>query len=88
MVIHRNIKTSNEVKLKKIMFSGNPLILFLGGVSILIFFTFLRTRASKKQMHRNNRVNYSWYWSSNKIKKNEENIIDGEAEEIKDDKDN
>ena len=68
------------------MFSGNPLILVLGGISILIFFTFLRTRASKKQMNRNNRVDYSWYWSKNKEKKKEENIIDGIAEEVKDDK--
>ena len=68
------------------MFSGNPFILILGGISILIFFTFLRTRASKKQMNRNNRVDYSWYWSKNKEKKKEENIIDDIAEEIKDDK--
>jgi peroxiredoxin family protein len=68
------------------MFSGNPLILVLGGISVLIFFTFLRTRASKKQMNRNNRVDYSRYWSKNKEKKKEENIIDGIAEEVKDDK--
>ena len=37
-------------------------------------------------MNRNNRADYSWYWSKNKEKKKEENIIDGTAEEIKDDK--
>ena len=72
------------------MLSGNPFLLFLGAISILIFFTLLRTKASKKQMQRNNRANYSWYWSRKKIinKKKRENIIDGVAEEIIDDKDN
>jgi hypothetical protein len=38
-------------------------------------------------MQRNNRADYSWYWFNNRQKKKEENIIDGVAEEIKDDKD-
>ncbi len=87
MVIHRNIKAADETKLEKIMLSGNPFLLILGIISILIFFTLLRTRASKKQVQRNNRADYSWYWSNNRKKKKEENIIDGVAEEIKDDKD-
>ena len=72
------------------MLSGNPFLLFLGAISILIFFTLLRTKASKKQMQRNNRANYSWYWSRNKFinKKKRENMIDGVAEEIIDDTDN
>ena len=71
------------------MLSGNPLLLILGVISILVFLPLLRTRASKKQLQRNNRANYSWYWSNNKIKNKKENIIDGVAEEIKeDDKDN
>lgn len=71
------------------MLSGNPLLLILGVVSILVFLPLLRTRASKKQLQRNNRVNYSWYWSNNKIKNKKENIIDGVAKEIKEDgKDN
>ena len=86
MVIHRNIKAADETKLKKIMLSGNPFLLILGVISILIFFTLLRTRASKKQMQRNNRADYSWYWSNNRQRKKEENIIDGVAEEIKDEK--
>ena len=55
--------------------------------SILIFFNLLKTRASKKQIQRNNRANWSWYWSNNIQKKKEGNIIDGIAKEIKDDKD-
>jgi len=86
LVIHRNIKAADETKLKKIMLSGNPFLLILGVISILIFFTLLRTRASKKQMQRNNRADYSWYWSNNRQRKKEENIIDGVAEEIKDEK--
>ena len=68
------------------MLSGNPFLLILGVISILVFFTLLRTRASKKQMQRNNRADYSWYWSYNRKKKKEENIIDGVSEEIKDEK--
>ena len=69
------------------MLSGNPFLLILGLISILIFFNLLKTRASKKQIQRNNRANWSWYWSNNIQKKKEENIIDGVAKEIKDEKD-
>ena len=69
------------------MLSGNPFLLILGLISILIFFNLLKTRASKKQIQRNNRANWSWYWSNNIQKKKEGNIIDGIAKEIKDDKD-
>jgi len=68
------------------MLSGNPFLLILGVFSILIFFTLLRTRASKKQMQRNNRADYSWYWYNNRQNKKEKNIIDGVSEEIKDEK--
>lgn len=68
------------------MLSGNPFLLILGGISILIFFSLLRTRASKKQTQRNNRADYSWYWSKNISKKKKENIIEAEVEEVKDDK--
>jgi hypothetical protein len=69
------------------MLSGNPFLLILGFISIIIFFNLLKTRSSKKQIQRDNRANYSWYWSNNIKKKKEENIIDGVAKEIKDDKD-
>ena len=69
------------------MLSGNPFLLILGFISIIIFFSLLKTRSSKKQIQRDNRANYSWYWSNNIQKKKEENIIDGVAKEIKDDKD-
>ena len=36
------------------MLSGNPLLLILGVISILVFLPLLRTRASKKQLQRNN----------------------------------
>jgi hypothetical protein len=69
------------------MLSGNPFLLILGFISIIIFFNLLKTRSSKKQIQRDNRANYSWYWSNNIQKKKEENIIDGVAKEIKDEKD-
>ena len=68
------------------MLSGNPFLLILGGISILIFFSLLRMRASKKQTQRNNRADYSWYWSKNISKKKKENIIEAAVEEVKDDK--
>ena len=68
------------------MLSGNPFLLILGGISILIFFSLLRMRASKKQTQRNNRADYSWYWSKNISKNKKENIIEAVVEEVKDDK--
>ena len=53
------------------MLSGNPLILILGIVSAFIFFYLLRIRASKKQTERDNRINWSFLWDKNKVKKND-----------------
>tara|TARA_B100000401_G_scaffold52658_1_gene30766 strand:+ start:1038 stop:1205 length:168 start_codon:yes stop_codon:yes gene_type:complete len=51
--------------------SGNPLILILGIVSAFIFFYLLRIKASKKQTERDNRINWSFLWNKNKVKKND-----------------
>ncbi len=53
------------------MLSGNPLILILGIVSAFIFFYLLRIKASKKQTERDNRINWSFLWNKNKVKKND-----------------
>ena len=53
------------------MLSGNPLILILGIVSAFIFFYLLRIKASKKQTVRDNRINWSFLWNKNKVKKND-----------------
>ncbi len=53
------------------MLSGNPLILILGIVSAFIFFYMLRIKASKKQTERDNRINWSFLWNKNKVKKND-----------------
>ena len=53
------------------MLSGNPLILILGVVSAFIFFYLLRIKASKKQTERDNRINWSFLWNKNKVKKND-----------------
>tara|TARA_A100001388_G_scaffold21477_1_gene14078 strand:- start:631 stop:798 length:168 start_codon:yes stop_codon:yes gene_type:complete len=51
--------------------SSNPLILILGIVSAFIFFYLLRIKASKKQTERDNRINWSFLWNKNKVKKND-----------------
>ena len=53
------------------MLSGNPLILILGIVSAFIFFYLIRIKASKKQTERDNRINWSFLWNKNKVKKND-----------------
>lgn len=53
------------------MLSGNPLILILGIVSAFIFFYLLRIKASKKQTERDNRINWSFLWNKNKVRKND-----------------
>ena len=53
------------------MLSGNPLILILGIVSAFIFFYLLRIKASKKQTERDNRINWSFLWNKDRMKKND-----------------
>ena len=53
------------------MLSGNPFILILGIVSAFIFFYLLKVRASKKQTERDNKINWSFLWNKNKVKKND-----------------
>ena len=53
------------------MLSGNPLILILGIVSAFILFYLLRIKASKKQTERDNRINWSFLWNKNKVRKND-----------------
>ena len=53
------------------MLSSNPLILILGIVSAFIFFYLIRIKASKKQTERDNRINWSFLWNKNKVKKND-----------------
>ena len=54
------------------MLSSNPLILILGIVSAFIFFYLLRIKASKKQTERDNRINWSFLWNKNKVKKHDD----------------
>ena len=54
------------------MLSGNPLILILGIASALIFLYLLRIKASKKQTDRDNRINWSFLWNKNKVKKHDD----------------
>lgn len=53
------------------MLSSNPLILILGIVSAFIFFYLLRIKASKKQTERDNRINWSFLWNKDRVKKND-----------------
>ena len=79
------------------MLSGNIFILILGAICILIFLPMLRIKASKKQLNRDNRPNFSWYWSKNSQKKEKimsndetvhaERIIEGKAEDISEEND-
>ena len=66
------------------MLSGNPFILLIGILSLLVFFFLLGTRASKKQRERINKINWSWLFSINKRNEKQPRIIEGEAQEIKD----
>ena len=74
------------------MFSGNLFILLLGPICILIFFFLLKTKASKKQLQRDNKVDWSWYYFGGKnnkiVDKNSKKgtVIEGESKEIKNDK--
>tara|TARA_B100000524_G_scaffold331849_1_gene218632 strand:+ start:824 stop:988 length:165 start_codon:yes stop_codon:yes gene_type:complete len=52
--------------------SGNPIILVLGVVSAFIFFYLLRVKASKKQTERDNKINWTFLWNKDKVKKNED----------------
>ena len=54
------------------MMSGNPIILVLGVVSAFIFFYLLRVKASKKQTERDNKINWTFLWNKDKVKKNED----------------
>jgi len=65
--------------------SGNPFILILGLIAVLIFFYLLRIRASRKQIDSFNepkRMNWSWLWLRYGKNKEKSNIIEGKAEEI------
>ena len=67
------------------MLSGNPFILILGLIAVLIFFYLLRIRASRKQIDSFNepkRMNWSWLWLRYGKNKEKSNIIEGKAEEI------
>ncbi len=52
--------------------SSNPIILVLGVVSAFIFFYLLRVKASKKQTERDNKINWTFLWNKDKVKKNED----------------
>ena len=78
------------------MLSGNIFILILGAVCIIIFLPMLRIKASKNQLNRDKRPNFSWYWSKNSQKKEKtiphetvhaERIIEGKAEDISEEND-
>ena len=67
------------------MFSSNPLILFLGLVSFVIFFYLLRIRASKNQIEsfeNKKRMNWSWLWLRYGKDKSKSNVIEGEVKEV------
>ena len=67
------------------MLSGNPFILILGLIAVLIFFYLLRIRASRKQIDSFNepkRMNWSWLWLRYGKNKEKSNIIEGKAEEV------
>ena len=67
------------------MFSSNPLILFLGLVSLGIFFYLLRIRASKNQIEsfgNKKRMSWSWLWLRYGKDKSKSNVIEGEVKEV------
>ena len=67
------------------MLSGNPFILILGLIAVLIFFYLLRIRASRKQIDSFNepkRMNWSWLWLRYGKNKEKSNIIEGKSEEV------
>ena len=70
------------------MLSGNPFILILGLIAVLIFFYLLRIRASKNQIDsfkEPKRMNWSWLWLKYGKNKKESNIIEGQLEEVTED---
>ena len=67
------------------MLSGNPFILILGLIAVLIFFYLLRIRASRKQIDsfkEPKRMNWSWLWLRYGKNKEKSNIIEGKSEEV------
>ena len=57
--------------------------IFFGILTILSLFIFMnlgKIKASKKQLNRNNRIN--WFRRSKQMKTIEENIIEGESHEV------
>ena len=83
MALYRNIEAFSEIK--TIVFSSNPLILFLGLISLIIFFYLLRIRASKNQIdsfENKKRMNWSWLWLRYGKDKSKSNVIEGEAKEV------
>ncbi len=70
------------------MLSGNPFILILGLIAVLIFFYLLRIRASKNQIDsfkEPGRMKWSWLWLKYGKNKKESNIIEGQSEEVTED---
>tara|TARA_B100000927_G_scaffold165869_1_gene133637 strand:+ start:1284 stop:1523 length:240 start_codon:yes stop_codon:yes gene_type:complete len=68
--------------------SGNPFILILGLIAVLIFFYLLRIRASRNQIDsfkEPKRMNWSWLWLKYGKNKKESNIIEGQSEEVTED---
>ena len=70
------------------MLSGNPFILILGLIAVLIFFYLLRIRASKDQIDsfkEPGRMKWSWLWLKYGKNKKVSNIIEGQSEEVTED---
>ena len=78
MALYGSIKIINEITKQKIMDGLFWLLVFV--FSLVLISSIGRVKASKKQLNRNNRIN--WLRRSRKTKTIEENIIEGESYEV------
>ena len=78
MALYGSTKIINEITKQKIMDGLFWLIVFV--FSLVLISSIGRVKASKKQLNRNNRIN--WSRRSRKTKSIEENIIEGESYEV------
>ena len=78
MALYGSIKIINEITKQKIMDGLFWLLVFV--FSLVLISSIGRVKASKKQLNRNNRIN--WSRRTRKTETIEQNIIEGESYEV------
>jgi len=78
LALYGSTKIINEITKQKIMDGLFWLIVFV--FSLVLISSIGRVKASKKQLNRNNRIN--WSRKSRKTETIEQNIIEGESYEV------